>query len=298
MPKTTFSESESAVSTVIAAVLLLGIIVSIITVINVSYIPQWRTGTEQAHMDDVFYDIASMKSDMDILAATMDVSSTNTEISVSSPIRMGGGNIPIASPGKSSGIMSINSRDFGMSSSATDGVIAYSSGTFLEDLGTIEYRSSNSNFVDQTYRYENGALILAQKQLSLMKQSPSIDIRRTDNSSNITIDINAIQVIGPARTISSSSVEEIHTRYNSSATLYASENLFTEITLTLNTEYPTAWEAFFLMKASQAGLNDTEYTVSSNATSVVLYMEGSAGQDIKANIRKTVFDASLNVFEY
>ncbi len=131
-----------------------------------------------------------------------------------------------------------------------------------------------------------------------MKQSPSIDIRRTDNSTNITIDINAIQVMGPAKTISSNSVEEIHTRYNASSTLYASENLFTELTLTLDTEYPNAWESFFVMRASQAGLDDTEYSVSSNDTAVVFYLEGQAGQDIKANIRKTVFDTSLNVFEY
>ena len=189
MSKILFNQSESAVSTVIAAVLILGIIVSVITVINVSYIPQWRAGTEQAHMDNVFYDIASMKSDMDILAATVN-SNSNSQISVSSPIRMGGGSIPIASPGKSSGIMSINTGHFGMSTAATDGLVSYSSGTFLENLGTIEYRSSNSNFVDQTYRYESGALILAQMKASLMKQSPSIDIRRTDNSSNITIDID------------------------------------------------------------------------------------------------------------
>jgi hypothetical protein len=296
MPKRSFSESESAVSTVIAAVLLLGIMVSVITVINVSYIPQWREGAEQAHMDEVFYDISRMKSGIDILAATVDTG-FNSVISVSSPIRMGGGNIPIVNPGKSSGRLSINTGDFGMSISASDASVTYTSGNFLDELGTIEYQSRNSNFVDQTYRYESGSLILAQQELSLMKQSPSIDIRRTDDNSNITLDINAIQITGPTKTISSSSIEEIHTRYNSSSTLYASENLFTEITLTVDTQYPVAWENFFKMKALQTGLLATEYSISSNASSVVFNLEGQAGQDIKANVKKAVFDASLNVFE-
>ncbi|MEZ5333885.1 MAG: hypothetical protein R2741_00870 [Methanolobus sp.] len=33
---------ENAVSTVVSAVLLLGIIVSVITVVHVQYIPQWK----------------------------------------------------------------------------------------------------------------------------------------------------------------------------------------------------------------------------------------------------------------
>ncbi|WP_406662143.1 hypothetical protein V7O66_05910 [Methanolobus sp. ZRKC3] len=296
MSKISFKESESAVSAVVSAVLLLGIMVSIITVINVSYIPEWRTGTEQAHMDEVFYDMASMKSDMDILAATINGNSGST-ISVSSPIRMGGGNIPVVSPGKSSGMLSINSGEFGMMTTASDASLTYSSGSFLEDLGSIGYLSSNSHFVDQTFLYESGALTLVQKQLSLMKQSPSIDIRRTDAGSNITLDINAVQLTGPERMISSNAVEEVHARYNYSAVLYASENLFTEITLVIDTDYPSSWENFLRTRILQAGLYPSEYSLSSNATSVTFTLEGQTGQDIKANIKKTVFDVNLNVFE-
>lgn len=289
-----FRECESAVSSVVAAVLLLGIIVSIVTVINVSYIPEWKTGAEQSHMDEVFYDMSNLKSDIDILSATIDENPSGS-VSFNVPVRCGGGSIPVISSGKLSGMLSINMNEFSMRTTADDPFLTYSSGTFLEDLGTISYRSDNSYFVDQTYAYENGALILAQDELALMRQSPSFDIRRTDNNTNITLDLTAVQILGPDRSISSNSIEEIYIRYNSSSTLYESENLFTEFALTIETEYPSAWEEFLELAASDAGLEATEYSVSSNSTAAVLTLTGSPGEDIKANIRKNVFDARLNI---
>ncbi|MDW7731952.1 MAG: hypothetical protein SCH66_05940 [Methanolobus sp.] len=292
----TFQRSESAVSSVVAVVLLLGIIVSIITVINVSYIPEWRTGSEQTHMDEVFFDMSNLKSHLDILSATVD-SQPSGFVSINVPIRTGGGSIPVVSPGKSSGMLSINKNGFSMSTTASDSVISYSSGTFLEGLGSVTYHSDNSNFVDQEYGYESGALILAQGELSLMKQSPSLDIRRTDNDTNITLDINAVQLLGPVRSMSSNSMEEVHIRYNSSDTLYAGENLFTELSLTIETDYPSAWKVFLEEAAVDAGLEATEYSLSSNSSAVMLSLTGSPGENIKANIRKDVFDVNLNVYD-
>ncbi|WP_406657152.1 hypothetical protein V7O62_00990 [Methanolobus sp. ZRKC2] len=298
MPEKEFIKSESAVSSVVAAVLLLGIIVSVITVINVSYIPEWKTSAEQSHMDNVFYDISNLKSHIDILSATVDNQSSGS-ISVNVPIRAGGASIPVISPAKSSGVLSININEFSMRTTANNSTRTYDSRTFLENLGSISYHSDNSNFVDQTYEYENGALILAQDELALMRQSPSFAIRKTDDNTNITLDITSIQILGPVRSISSNSIEEVYIRHNSSSVLYESENLFTEFTLTIETKYPSAWEGFLESVASDAGLGITEYSVtSSNSSAVVLTLTGAPGEDIKANIRKDVFDARINVFEY
>ncbi|TGC09414.1 DUF7289 family protein [Methanolobus halotolerans] len=296
MPGRILKKSESAVSSVVAAVLLLGIMVSVITVINVSYIPEWRTGAEQAHMDEVFFDMSNLKSHIDILSATVSGQPAGS-ISTNVPIRAGGGSIPVVSPGKSGGMLSINMNEFSMRITASDSVVNNSSGAFLEDLGSITYRSDNSNFVDQEYGYENGALILAQGELSLMRQSPSIGIRKTDNSTNITLDVNAIRIRGPVRSISSNSIEEVYITYDSSNTLYDNENLFSELTLNIETEYPRAWEMFFEGAVADAGLEAGEYVLTSNASAVVITIKGASGEDVKANIRKNVFDVHLNVFE-
>jgi hypothetical protein len=293
MSERTFERSEAAVSTVVSAVLMLGIIVAVFTLIHVSYIPEWRTGAEQSHMADVYYDMSVLRSNIDILSVANDPVNI---ISFSTPIRAGGGSIPVVSPGKSSGMLGVEPESPGIRITANDTLLSYDSEQFLQNLGTVFYRSGNTYFVDQTYAYESGALILAQSDLSIMKQSPSMAIRRTDNNTNITLYINAIQIPGPARTISSNSVEEVRTRYNSTAVLYAEEHLFTDLTLTMDTAYPSAWEEFFRRETASAGLTADECSVFSNATSVILRIEGAPGEDIKANVRKSNFEVSFNSF--
>jgi hypothetical protein len=295
MSAKTFERSEAAVSTVVSAVLMLGIIVAVFTVIHVSYIPEWRTGAEQSHMADVYYDMSVLKSNTDILSVANADEPVNI-LSFSTPIRAGGGSIPIVSPGRSSGMLGVRPESPNMRITANDTLLSYDSAGFLEDIGTVFYRSDNTYFVDQTYAYENGALILAQNDLSIMKQSPSLAIRRTDNGTNITIYINAIQIPGAARAISSNSVEEVRTRYNSTAVLYGEEHLFTDLTLTMDTAYPSAWEEFFRRETASAGLTAGECSVLSNGTSVILRLEGAPGEDIKANVRKSVFEVSFNHF--
>jgi hypothetical protein len=291
----TFKDCETAVSTVVSAVLFLGIIVALLTVIHVSYVPEWKTSAEQAHMDDVYYDMSVLRSNIDILSVASASNPRNTMI-FSVPIRAGGASIPLVSPGRSSGTLAFAPGTSGMRITANDTAVSYNSGNFLEELGTVYYTSDNSYFVDQTYAYESGALILAQGELSLMKQSPSIAIRRTDNSSNITLYLNAIQIPGTAKAISSNSIEEVRVRYTSSATLYAEEVLFTDLTLRVDTAHPAAWEEFLRREVTSAGLGTNEYSISSNSTSVILGLEGAPGKHIKADVRKSVFEVSFNHF--
>lgn len=291
----TFKDCETAVSTVVSTVLFLGIIVALLTVIHVSYVPEWKTSAEQAHMDDVYYDMSVLRSNIDILSVASASNPGNTMI-FSVPIRAGGASIPLVSPGRSSGTLAFAPGTSGMRITANDTTVSYNSGNFLEELGTVYYTSDNSYFVDQTYAYESGALILAQGELSLMKQSPSIAIRRTDNSSNITLYLNAIQIPGTAKAISSNSIEEVRVRYTSSATLYAEEVLFTDLTLRVDTAHPAAWEEFLRREVTSAGLGTNEYSISSNSTSVILGLEGAPGKHIKADVRKSIFEVSFNHF--
>jgi hypothetical protein len=288
-------DSETAVSTVVSAVLLLGIIVALLTVINVSYIPEWKTGAEQAHMADVYYDMSVLKSNMDILSVAAMNDPMNT-MSFSNPVRAGGASIPLISPGRSSGVLGVVPGMPGMRIIANGAMMNYDSEEHLQNLGTLFYTSGNSYFVDQTYAYESGGLILAQGELAIMRQSPPIAIRRTDNSTNITIYVHGMQVSGPAKAISSNSIEEVRTVCDSSVSLYAEETVFTDLTLTVDTAYPRAWEDFFRREAANAGLTEGEYMVSNSTTSVVLSLQGSPGEDIKANIRMSSLEANFNYF--
>lgn len=285
---------ENAVSTVVAAVLLLGIIMSVITVVNVQYIPEWKTAAEQSHMDDVFYDMAGMKNDVDMLSAYV-MAEPSTGLSLSVPFRMGGGSLPMFGAGKSGGRLAINDEAFSMHIVATTPYITYSSDVFFVDMGTVSYVSSNNYFVDQKYVYENGALILSQDEYSLMRLSPNMNLRSTDNVTNITFQINAIDMKGPQRSISSNSVEELHLQTNGSEPLHWDGVLFTDVTMTVESSYPSSWESFFERMALDAGIKETDYSINSNSTAVVFFLADTDGGGIKLNVTKTSFDARLNL---
>jgi FlaG/FlaF family flagellin (archaellin) len=286
---------DNAVSTVVSAVLLLGIIVSVITVVNVQYIPEWKTAAEQSHMDDIFYDMAGMKNDVDMLSAYV-MAEPSTGLSLSVPFRMGGGSLPVFSAGKSGGRLAINDDVFSMYIEVTGPNGPNSSGTFFEDMGTVSYMSSNNYFVDQKYMYENGALILSQEEYSLMRLSPQINLRKIDNGGNISLDINSININGPKRSISSNSVEELNLRTNKKDSLDWKEEVFTRVEITVESSHPLAWEKFFERLAIDAGLDPlVEYSVSEGANPAVFIIESIPGSHIMINATRTSFDARLNI---
>jgi hypothetical protein len=124
--ETFFSHSESATATVIGAVILLGIIFSVLTLICVFYIPEWKSDAEYSHMGDICDDMAEVKSKIDmmsiILASSPNSSSINSpypsssapQLIISVPFHMGGGDLPLIGPIKSSGSLAVNQENFTM----------------------------------------------------------------------------------------------------------------------------------------------------------------------------------------
>lgn len=77
------------------------------------------------------------------------------------------------------------------------------------NCGTIAYHSNNKYYVDQTFKYENGALILAQKEQSVMKLYPSIRVSEV-SPGNYSFLINAVEVQGLGDTLSSNSDSSLY----------------------------------------------------------------------------------------
>lgn len=279
-----FSLSESATATTIGAVLLLGIIFSVLTLVYVEHVPEWKSDAEYSHMGDVCEDMAEVKSKIDmmsiILASNPNSSNINSfnpsssvpQLIMTVPIRMGGGDLPIIGPIKSSGSLAVNKENCTMSVivvKSPEGSTNYSQ---LINCGTITYNSQNRYYVDQKFSYQNGALILDQNQISdqeeqsVMMLYPSIRFSKAlDTEYNVAkynVSINAVRVFQkpyvPAEVISSNrgcSLRLIGINYRP---LYDSsttgENL-TRLELTIYTKYPEAWKQYFLKAIKDANIN-------------------------------------------
>lgn len=294
-----FIRSDSAISTVVSVVLILGLIVTVLSIYQVYYIPAWKNDAEHSHMDDAWEDMADLKSKMDILSSIL-VINPETMMTMGVPLRMGGGVIPVIAPTKSSGTLTVNLNDFNMKVVAENGSgEVYDSdddiNNSLMNLGTISYQSINDYYINQLYEYENGALLVVQNNLSLIRLSPSIILKRV-NATNISITINAVEVIGPGRCISSNTIEEIKLTSNASDELFSSQDLLTEVTITVNTVYPDAWEQYFNISAINGNLeygSSEDYTLVSNISSVILEVTGGAGEDIQLDVNKIKIDTSI-----
>ncbi|RKZ07193.1 hypothetical protein DRQ25_12165, partial [Candidatus Fermentibacteria bacterium] len=92
-----FSDN-SAVSTVVGAILLFGLLVAVVAFVNVYYVPPWVADGEARHAQDVFVDFSSIPDHIDEL-----VIANNSDAVSRQRIKLGCGGIPIMSPGMSWG---------------------------------------------------------------------------------------------------------------------------------------------------------------------------------------------------
>ncbi|ATU07683.1 DUF7289 family protein [Methanohalophilus portucalensis] len=284
-----FFKSESAVSTVVSFVLLLGLFVTVLAVFNAHYIPEWKADAEKAHMDDVYDDMSQLKAraDMLSLASSLDEKST---VSLSIPIKMGGGDIPIVGPTKSSGMLSVNDGIYKVDITGTN-----STGSFIKsyDLGTIGYSSNNGYYVDQTFAYENGAVIVSQRERSLMKLDPSISIK--NQSGTLLVDLTLMEIAGDRVLITSNGIEEVKLTSNDWAKEFENKSL-TNLTISMNTSYPSAWAKYLNDSAKS---EDLVYSVDYNideGDDYVTFDLNPPGVNIALYLNKATVDARVGTF--
>lgn len=286
-----FFKSESAVSTVVSFVLLLGLFVTVLAVFNAHYIPEWKADAEKAHMDDVYDDMSQLKAraDMLSLASSLDENST---ISLSVPIKMGGGDIPIVGPTKSSGVLSVNDGIYKINITGTN-----SSGSNISPgnytSGNIRYSSNNGYYVDQTFTYENGAVIVSQRERSLMKLDPSISIE--NQSGSLLVDLTLMEIAGDRVVITSNGIEEIKLTSNDWIEEFENKSL-TNLTISMNTSYPSAWAKYLNDSAEDADLaSPSDYNVDEGEDYVIFNLN-SSDDNIDFYLQKATVDAKVGTF--
>ncbi len=272
-----FLRSESASSTVVGAVLLLAIIVTVLSVVRLGYMPEWKNDAEYSHMNDVWEDMTDLKSKIDLMTIVLasDPDSLNTtssnDITMNVPFHMGGGDLPLIGAIKSSGTLSVNKNECGIN------IITDADGNWNETIicGAVSYASQNRYYVDQNFIYEGGALILSQGERSSMMLYPSIhfSIAPADKYDvsihTVEIDKNAYS---PADVISSNTGCSLRLTGNEFKPLYDSDKdslgNISSFTLTVNTDHPDAWSLYLGETMSEARI--TDYTLSQTENSVCL----------------------------
>lgn len=294
MARKNLFKSESAAAIAIAAVLLLGLAFTAISVVKLNYAPEWKIDAERDYSYETWSSMEEVKTRADIFTQVMN-SDINYPYGLSAtvPFKMGGGDVPVFEPSKSNSKLAVNTENCTIN-------ITFRTHSFNENCGGVTYYSENRQYPNQVFRYENGALILDQDSNSQMKRNPSFNIQKNMSNYNYTVTINAINLTGKPESISSSTLTALRltgcsTDHVLNSDVYTeAEGDISSFNLNISTHYTEAWTTYLNNTAKDAGLvYKTDYTLESIPNDHVCISFLPTGNNYSIYVNKTVLCAEL-----
>jgi len=231
--------TDSAVVGIVTAILLVGLIVTVISIIQVVYVPSIMEQREAEHMDTVEEQFASLTSVIDYQAAI-----AKEGIPIASFVTLGNRELPFFVSSKAFGTLQIFDNS---STLMINDTVAF-------PIGRISFSSTNAYYLDQSYSYEPGAMIVSQFQGNSMLVRPSFSVSFNDTLNNVTIifDVVNISSVGEKNMMSGFGTSPIQTEF-----VGISKNAtFSNVdSMTISTPFSNAWILFVNHSLKDAGLN-------------------------------------------
>jgi len=258
--------SDDAVVGIVATFLIIGLIVTIISMIQTVYVPEWMEQTEADHMEVVADQFSQLKFAIDIQSA---IKEPDTPISTS--ITLGNKELPFLASSRAYGSLDILSDEC---------MVAINSSTVTKSypLGIIKYSSANAYFLNQAYICEAGAVILSQSQGNTMSIKPAFSVYEYGADININFTILNISTIGEKRSIGGYGTYPIQTEFSE-----VDSTNFTDVkNITIDTNYQNAWQKFINNTLINSGLSyGTNFSTSVDDDSMLLEFDSSITVNLK-----------------
>ena len=215
-----------AVAGVIEALLMVALVSTVIGMIQVIYIPEVMKQREAEHMDEVSNQFSYLKSMVDIQTTT------GSNVPIFSMLTLGSRELPYFASVPGFGSLNI------IQDASSQIKIDFASLSPPAYLTSITYEADNSYFVDQTYAFEGGGIIVDQPSgNSVMRVDPSITI--TNGTSIVTVNFDLPVFVGISEKNSTSGLGKcvIRTNYSRSDT----QTIPSISTIQIYTKYVNAW---------------------------------------------------------
>jgi len=230
-------DSNDGVAGIVVAILLIGLFISGIAFVQTIYVPQWMEQKESEHMGEIANQFAQLKFSIDTLSVA-----TQPYSQISVPITLGSDEIPFLNSMRSYGSLNILPNDYKITIKDKNGY------TQSYILGSIKYESTNAYYMDQSYVYENGALILSQPSGDVMAVQPAFSVIDTED---LSFKIIRLVGIGGKTSAGGYGTYPVQTKFFSSEIFYI--NNVEQITI--DNSYNNAWRNYFDDTLSDSALN-------------------------------------------
>ena len=245
-----FTQNTSAITSIIIALLLLGLMAITLTTIQTVYVPRWVEHHEGLHMQEVASQFADIKHALDIQTLSQD------KTSISTPITLGTDQQSFLTTSRTSGSIHIKSNDVTFSISNSSDQLSFS-------LGSLQYISRNNYYVDQSYILEAGAVIINQTEGYIMSSDPPVIYQH--QGFNLSYNFYNITERGGKTDISGFGTYLIQTNYSNTD----SYNLTNITTIQIIGAHPNAWYLLLNTTLQDIGLNyGVDYSISTTSSQV------------------------------
>ncbi len=277
--------SDDAVVGIIVTVLLIGLMLTVGVMVKTVYVPQWIEEKEAAHMEEVSNQFAMLKYALDIQSIV------DQSTAISATITLGNKEIPFFDLGRTFDTLSV------IEDSCT---ITVKNNTVSSSYSTdaIKYSSRNLYFVDQSYVYEAGSLILSQYPSSILYGKPSFFV--TEFGKNLSFTFVNISGIAGRTSVSGYGNYPVYLMVMNPSNQYTEINNVTNITIVTN--YADAWYIALNSSLMQSisgfeyegnGVSKVGYYITSASDRVTLEFIDSSGDYINFFIKEVNISAQI-----
>jgi hypothetical protein len=259
---------------IIVAVMLIGLLFTFLSVIQLSYIPNWSEEREAEHMEKVADQFTQLKFAVDVLST---IEKSNNKITTA--ITLGTNEIPLP-------LFLKSEKSFGYLRILTDecsvNITDKTSILYSYPIGSIRYSSRNSQYIDMDYIYEAGGVITNQQLGNTMYIMPYFSVNYA-STVDITYDVvNFIEITGKKYTTGHGNTQ-VQLEY-----VIKNTDVINNVDeITINTNYIPSWHNFLNSTLSSSGLiygSGNDFVIIENDNEITIDFDNSLQVHVTLNI--------------
>ena len=250
-------KKDEAVAGIVVAVMIVGLVLAVVSIVQTIYVPKWMESREAEHMGVVSDQFSQFKFSIDTQIAL------KQDVPISSSVTLGSRELGFFMSNKAFGRLALISNGWAYRITRTVG------DTYEDNFGVLRYTSENAYFLNQAYNYELGGIILNQTQGSVFIIKPEFSVRYNTTVRQVNLSLTCIDLIpnDEKTSITGYGTYPVRTEY-----LTSTNTLITLVkSLTIITPFPTIWFNFLNSTLSDANLvKNIDYTITKSSNQVTV----------------------------
>jgi hypothetical protein len=250
-------KKDEAVAGIVVAVMIVGLVLAVISIIQTVYIPKWMESREAEHMGVVADQFSNLKFTIDTQIALKE------DVPVSSSITLGSRELGFFMSNKAFGRLALISNGW------AHRIVRTAGDTYEDNYGILRYASQNAYFLNQIYNYEIGGVVLNQTEGAVFIIKPEFSVRYNASIRIANLSLTCIDLVpnDEKTSISGYGTYPVRTEY-----LTATNTTITSVkTFAVITPFSSIWYTFLNSTLSDANLvKGTDYTITKTSNQVTI----------------------------